>query len=109
MNPVELKYYPFVISLNKCTGSCNVLPANVCISKETKDINLKAFNMITNKDEAKAMMQHISCDCKCEFNITTCNWKQKWNNETSQCEYKIIVSAKKIFSDWVWWNYSCYG
>ena len=25
MNPVELKYYPFMISLNKCTRSCNVL------------------------------------------------------------------------------------
>ena len=25
MNPNELKYYPFMISLNKCTGSCNVL------------------------------------------------------------------------------------
>ena len=24
MNPVELKYYPFMISLNKCTGSCSV-------------------------------------------------------------------------------------
>ena len=24
MNPVALKYYPFMISLNKCTGSCNV-------------------------------------------------------------------------------------
>ena len=25
MNPVELKYYPFMISINKSTGSCNVL------------------------------------------------------------------------------------
>ena len=24
LNPVELKYYPFIISLDKCTGSCNV-------------------------------------------------------------------------------------
>ena len=24
MNPVELKYYLFMISLNKCAGSCNV-------------------------------------------------------------------------------------
>ena len=23
MNSVELKYYTFMISLNKCTGSCN--------------------------------------------------------------------------------------
>ena len=38
--------------------------------------------MITNKDEAKAMTEHISCDCKCKFNSTTCNSNQKWNNKT---------------------------
>ena len=37
LNPVELKYYPFMISLDKCTGCCNV----------------EAFNMITYKNEAK--------------------------------------------------------
>ena len=25
LNPVELKYHPLMISLDKCTGSCNVL------------------------------------------------------------------------------------
>ena len=55
INLVELKHYPFMISLNKCTGSCNVLPPKVCVSIETKDINVKAFNMIMNKREAKAM------------------------------------------------------
>ena len=55
MNPTELKNDPFVISLYKYTGSCNVLSPKICVSKETKDINVKAFNMITNKDEAKAM------------------------------------------------------
>ena len=24
MNPVKVKYYPFMISINKCTGNCNV-------------------------------------------------------------------------------------
>ena len=38
MNPVQLKYYPFMISLNKCTGSCNVLSPKMCVPKETKDI-----------------------------------------------------------------------
>ena len=28
MNSVELKYYPFMITLNKCTGSWNVLSPN---------------------------------------------------------------------------------
>ena len=29
MNPNELKYYPFMISLNKCNGSCNVLSPKI--------------------------------------------------------------------------------
>ena len=53
MNPVELKYYSFMISLNKCTGRCNVLSTKVCVLKEAKDINVKTFNMITNKMKLK--------------------------------------------------------
>ena len=75
--PVELKYYPFTISLNKCTGSCNVLSPKTCVSKGTKDIYVTAFNMITNKNEAKATTELFSCDCKCKFNRTTCNSKPK--------------------------------
>ena len=60
LNPVELKYYPFAISLDKCTGSCNVLSEKVCVPKETKDINVTAFNMITNKNGAKKMAKHIN-------------------------------------------------
>ena len=62
MNPFELEYYQFMISLNKCTGCCDLLFPKMCVPKETKDINVKAFNMITNKNEAKAMKKHISCD-----------------------------------------------
>ena len=82
LNPVEPKYYPFMISLNKCTGSCNVLSPKICDPKETKDINVKAFNIITNKNEVKAMTEHVLCDWKCKFNSTICNSNQKWNNKT---------------------------
>ena len=100
LNPVELKYYPFMISLDKCSGSCNVLSPKKCVPKETKDINVKVFNMITNKNEAKEMTKHISCDCKCKFNSTPCNLNQKWNNRTCQCECKNYRKCKKNCS----WN-----
>ena len=51
-NPVEVKYYLFIINLNKCTGSCNVLSPKRSVLKETKDIFIKAFNMMANKNEA---------------------------------------------------------
>ena len=57
-NPVELKYYLFMISLYKCTGSFNVLSPKTYVPKETKDINVKAFNMITNKNETTTMTKN---------------------------------------------------
>ena len=57
LNPVELKYNALMISLDECTGNCNVFSQNICVSKETKDI--KAFNIIINKNEAKTMTKHI--------------------------------------------------
>ena len=48
-----------MISLHKCSGSCNVLLPKICILKKTKDINVEVFNMITNKTEAKTMTKHI--------------------------------------------------
>ena len=64
MSHFELKYYPFIISLNKFTGTSYDLSSKICVPKETKNINVKAFNMITSEDEAKAMTEHDSCDCK---------------------------------------------
>ena len=29
MNLAELKYYPLMVSLNKCTGNCNVLSPKI--------------------------------------------------------------------------------
>ena len=54
LNLTELKYYPFMINLNICAGSYNVLSPKISVPKETKNINVKALNMITNKNEAKA-------------------------------------------------------
>ena len=63
--------------------------------RKTKDINFKVFNMITNKNEAKTMVKHISCCCKCKFNRTTFHSNQKWNNETCHRECKKYPQSKK--------------
>ena len=70
-------------------------------SKKTKDLNVKAFNMITNKNEAKTITKHISCNCKCKFNNKTCNSNQKWDNKTCQFERKNYHKCKKDYN----WNH----
>ena len=34
LNPIELKYYPFMISLHQCNGSCRVLSPKICALKK---------------------------------------------------------------------------
>ena len=36
LNLVELKYYPFMISLNEYTGDCNILSPKICVPKKQK-------------------------------------------------------------------------
>ena len=55
LNHVELKYYPFMISIDKYSRSCNAWYAKISVLKQAKDVNIKAFNIIANKNEAKAM------------------------------------------------------
>ena len=45
-NLVELKYYPFMISLDKCSGifnSGNDLSTKICVPNKTKDLNVNMF------------------------------------------------------------------
>ena len=63
-------------------------------NKKTKTINVKVLNMITNKNEGKAITKHIFCDCKCKLNNATCNSNQKWNNKRWLCECKDYRKCK---------------
>ena len=101
MNPVDLKYYDensckFMITLNECTGSCIVLSPKICAPKKTKYIDVKAFNIITNKDETKAMTEHILRDCKCKFNVQHVIQNKDEIIKHVNENVKIIVSAKMI-------------
>ena len=45
-------------------------------SKETEDLNLSIFNMITGINESKTLTKHISCEYKCKFGGTKYNSNQ---------------------------------
>ena len=99
LNPVVLNYYPFMISLDKCSESCytvNDLSTKICVPNKTKYVNGNVFNIITRVNEAKMLLKLISCDYKCKFHITTCNSNQKWNMIHVNVSVKTILCAKKI-------------
>ena len=105
LNPVELNYLSFMISLDKCNGSCNAvddLPTKICVPSETKDMNDKKCNMITRINEVKTLVKHNSYRFKCKFKSTTCNSNQKWNNDgiitNPNVSVKNVVRAQNIIA-----------
>ena len=78
IDPIDLNpIYPCMISSDKFSRSYNILSPKICVPKETKNINVKILNMITNKNKAEAMTERILCDCTSKFNNAICNSDQK--------------------------------
>ena len=93
-----IKYYPFTISLDKCSRSCNFFDdssTKAYVPNKTKDTNAKVFNMARKMNEKEAMVKHFLCDCKCKFDGEKCNSNQKWNNDKCLCECKKHHGCKK--------------
>ena len=52
-----------MINLDKCNVRCNSisdLSAKICVPSKTKDVNVKLFNITTNKIEVKPLVKYIS-------------------------------------------------
>ena len=86
-----LCYYPFAVTLDRYTGSCNTLndlSNRVCVPNKTEDLDLSIFNMIAGISDLKILTKHVSCKCKCKFDGKICNSNQKWNYEKCWCDCK---------------------
>ena len=99
----EFHYYPFVVKLDRCAGSCNTLNDlfnKVCVPNKTEDLNLSVFNMITGINESKTLKRHISCKCKCRFDEVQINGRITINVDVS---IKRHVCEK----DYIWNPSTC--
>ena len=66
LNPVELNFYPFMIILDKCHRNCKIidnLSIKICVASKIKDVNVKAFNMISRIK--------VPYDCEWKFDSKT--------------------------------------
>ena len=60
------------------------------------------FNKITTFNESKRLTKHISCDCKCIFDVRKCNWNQRWKLNKCHGECKILMKHCVSKEDYAW-------
>ena len=56
INSNEPVFYPFSIKTSKCSDSCNNVNdpyAKICVPNVVKDLNVKAFNLVSRNNEKR--------------------------------------------------------
>ena len=87
-------FYPDSITISKCKGSCNTINdpyAKFCVPDTIKNINVKAFNLMSRTNETRHIKWHKTCKCRCRLDASVCNNKQIWNEDKCRCECKELI------------------
>ena len=106
-NPV---FYLFSVKVNKCSGNCNNINdpyARLCVPNVVKNINLKAFNLMSWSNQTKQIKWLESCKRECRLNSIVCNIKQRWNEDKYRCECKELVEKQECDKGFLWNPSNC--
>ena len=66
--------------------------------KQTEDLNLSMFSMITGINESKTLIKCMSYQCKYRFDGRKCNSDQWWNGDKWWCKCKKRHACEKGYS-----------
>ena len=110
VNSDEPVFYPFSIQTSKCSGSCNNIndpDATMCVPDVVKNLNVKVFNLMSRINETRHIECHETCICKCRLDASTCNNKQRWNDDKCRCECKKIIDKGVCYKGFIWNPSNC--
>ena len=80
VNSDEPMFYLFSIKTSKCSVSCNNINdpyAKMCVPDVVKNLNVKAFNLMSRTNETRHIKWHETCKCKYRLDASVCNNKQR--------------------------------
>ena len=103
-------FFTFSIKTSKCSGSCNSINdplAKLCISDVVKNLNVKVFNLVSGTNETRHIERHETCKCKCSFEHSVCNNKQRWNDDKCRCECKELIDKGVCDKGFIWNPSNC--
>ena len=94
INSDEPAFFLLSIKTSKCSGSCDDVKNPCC-----KNLNIRAFNLMSRANERRHIEWHETSKCKCILDVSVFNNKQSWNNDKCRCECDKGVCNKRFI-----WN-----
>ena len=86
--------FPCSVKTRKCSGSCNNISnllAKLCVPDVVKNLYVKAFNLVSGTNETRDIEWHETCKCKCRFDSSIWNSKQRRDDDKCKCECKELI------------------
>ena len=103
-------FFCYSVKTSKCSASCNNINnqlAKLCVPDFVKNENVKAFNLVSGTNETRRTKCYETCKCKCRFNSSVCNNKQRWNDDKCRCECKELIDKGVCDKGFIWNPSNC--
>ena len=110
LNTNEPMFNPYSIKIKKCKGSCNAISdsyAKICVPNQSKNTNVKVFNLMSRTNETRHIKWHKTCKCKYRLDACICNNKQRWNDDKCRCECKESIDKGTCDKGFIWNPSNC--
>ena len=108
-------FFPFSIKRSKCSGSYNNINnphAKLGAPDVKKNLNVKVFSLVSGTNEKRRIEWHETCKCKCRFEHSVCDNKQRWNDDRYRFECKELIDKGVCNKGFIWnpsnCEYECY-
>ena len=93
----------FLIALKQvyavAVATISIIHSQNCVPDFVKNLNVKLFNLVSRTNETRRIEWNKTCKCKCRFNSSVCNNKQRWNHDKCRCEFKKLIDKTYVIKD----------
>ena len=86
-------FFPYGVKTNKCSGGSNNINnplAKLCVPDVVKKVFNK-YSVVPGTNETRRIKWYEKCKCKCRFEQSVCNNKQRCNDDKCRCECKELI------------------
>ena len=103
-------FFSFSNKTKKCSGSCNSINnphGTLCVPDVVKNLNVRAFNLMSGTNETRHTELHETCKCECRLNSSVSNNKQHWNDDKCWCECEELIDKGVCDKGFIWNPSNC--
>ena len=101
----NLWFFLFSNKISKCSSGCNNINdpyGKLCVPNVVKNLNVRAFNLMSRTNKMWYIEWHETCKWKCRLDGRFCDNKQSWNEDKCRCECKELIDKAICNKEFIW-------